>query len=60
METTLNIALIGYGAMGKELERIASQSACEVREVYTSSRTLDGITPEQCSWDIAADRKSVV
>lgn len=56
--TTLNIALIGYGTMGKELERLAPECGCTVQEIFTSSRSLPTLTPEQCPWDVAIDFSS--
>jgi len=36
----LKIALVGYGSMGQELERLASQYGCAVQETYHSKRPL--------------------
>jgi 4-hydroxy-tetrahydrodipicolinate reductase len=36
----LRIALVGYGAMGKEIEHLAGAYGCEVTQTYTSARPL--------------------
>jgi len=38
----MNIALIGYGKMGKEIERIASERGVTVKGVFTSSNNPGG------------------
>ena len=39
----MNIALIGYGKMGKEVERIASERNVVIKQKFTSMNNLDGI-----------------
>ncbi|MBI4547750.1 MAG: 4-hydroxy-tetrahydrodipicolinate reductase [Ignavibacteriae bacterium] len=39
----MNIALIGYGKMGKEVERIAIERGMIVKKVFTSSNNIEGL-----------------
>jgi 4-hydroxy-tetrahydrodipicolinate reductase len=36
----LRIALIGYGTMGKEIERLAPRHGCEITQIFTSAQPL--------------------
>lgn len=49
------IALVGYGSMGKELERLAGQYGCSVEAVFSSKRPLSCSTIEERSFDVAID-----
>lgn len=49
------IALVGYGSMGKELERLAGQYGCSVEAVFSSKRPLSRSTIEERSFDVAID-----
>lgn len=46
------VALVGYGSMGKELERLAPQAGCRVAAIFDADRPL---TPEAGGFDIAID-----
>lgn len=47
------IALIGYGAMGKEIESLASAHGCEVVAIFDVDRPLT--TSSDASFDVAID-----
>ncbi len=47
------IALVGYGSMGKEIERLAPTHACEVVAVYDVDAPLTSSGNNQ--WDVAID-----
>lgn len=49
---SLAIALVGYGGMGKELERLAPQTGCSVAAVFDTERPL---TREAGGFDVAID-----
>lgn len=48
----LSVALVGYGAMGRELERLAPQSGCRVDAVFDEQRPLHA---EHQNFDVAID-----
>jgi 4-hydroxy-tetrahydrodipicolinate reductase len=54
-----SIALVGYGSMGKEIERLASQYECAVRQIFTSKRPLESVVNtsnnEAFDFDVAID-----
>jgi len=47
------IALIGYGAMGHELERLAPSVGCDVVRIFDVNRPLTVESPNE--WDVAID-----
>jgi 4-hydroxy-tetrahydrodipicolinate reductase len=47
------VALIGYGAMGKELESLAAQHGCDVVAIFDVDRPLT--TSSDASFDVAID-----
>lgn len=49
------IALVGYGSMGKELERLAPQYGCAVRSIFTTKRPLTSATIQEQPFDVAID-----
>lgn len=51
----LAIALIGYGSMGKELERLAPQYGCSVQQICTSDRPLTSLHAQDWNFDVAID-----
>jgi 4-hydroxy-tetrahydrodipicolinate reductase len=53
--TPVRIALVGYGSMGKELERLAPQYACTVEQIFTSKRPLSRIQASDMNFDVAID-----
>jgi len=50
--TPLSIALVGYGSMGRELERLAPQTGCRVDAVFDTEHPLD---TQAGGFDIAID-----
>ncbi len=55
LSTQTPIALVGYGAMGKELERLSAQCGCVVTEIFDIKRplTIDGAV--STNFDVAID-----
>ena len=51
----LSIALIGYGSMGKELERLAPQYQCRVEQIFSSTRPLNAASANERNFDVAID-----
>ncbi len=51
MSALLSLALVGYGAMGKELERLAAQAHCRVDAVFDADHPID----VQAAFDVAID-----
>ncbi len=49
------IALIGYGSMGKELERLAPQYGCRVEQIFTSATPLTSAPESAWNFDVAID-----
>lgn len=49
------IALIGYGSMGKELERLAPQYGCRVEQIFTSATPLASAPESAWNFDVAID-----
>lgn len=47
------IALLGYGSMGKELEKIASVNGCVIHSIFDENNPLRGC--EDWSFDVAVD-----
>lgn len=47
------IAIIGYGAMGHELERLAPSVGCDVVRIFDINRPLTVDSPSE--WDVAID-----
>ena len=48
----IRIVLLGYGAMGREVERLAESHGCSVIDVFDVDRTFDAA---QTSYDVAID-----
>ncbi len=57
METLspLRIALVGYGSMGKELERLAPRYGCVVEQIFSTRRPLQSTQINDLSFDVAID-----
>ena len=55
LSDTLPIALVGYGTTGKEIERLAERYDCEVRQIFTSRRPLDGASDAEMNFEVAID-----
>lgn len=51
----ISIALIGHGAMGKELERLAPYYQCSVEQIFTSKRPLAKARTADFNFDVAID-----
>lgn len=51
----VRIALVGYGSMGKELERLAPQYGCQVIQIFTGKRPLSGTQAPDLDFDVAID-----
>jgi 4-hydroxy-tetrahydrodipicolinate reductase len=54
----LKVALVGYGSMGQEVERLASQYGCTVQAIYHSKHPLqatDAVLAELADVDVAID-----
>lgn len=51
----VRIALVGYGSMGKELERLAPQYACHVEQIFTAKRPLSSASAADLNFDVAID-----
>ncbi len=47
------IALVGYGAMGHELDRLASSAGCTIARVFDEHRPLTADSPDE--FDVAID-----
>lgn len=52
----MNIALIGYGAMGREIDSLAPSENCVVVARYTEEAPLE--QNDACNWDVAIDFSS--
>ncbi|MBN9399431.1 MAG: 4-hydroxy-tetrahydrodipicolinate reductase ['Candidatus Kapabacteria' thiocyanatum] len=44
MPTPTRIALVGHGAMGREIERLAPQTPCAITRIYDEARPFDAAT----------------
>lgn len=51
----VRVALVGYGSMGKELERLAPQYGCAVQHIFTHERPLSGAAESELVFDVAID-----
>lgn len=51
----VRIALVGYGSMGKELERLASHYACQMEQIFTAKRPLSSAQAKDMNFDVAID-----
>jgi 4-hydroxy-tetrahydrodipicolinate reductase len=51
----LSLALVGYGTMGREIERLAPQYGCAVQQVFRSERPLANAGEGAWNFDVAID-----
>lgn len=52
---TTPIALVGYGSMGKELERLGDQYGCHVEQIFSGKRPLASVSSGELNFDVVID-----